>query len=71
MAERNKLNFTDRELYSISLAIESHLNSRDTYMSKGGAKVFNSVIKKICDEGMKRKDPKSILHPIFKFEEDE
>lgn len=67
--EREKLDFTDKELYYVALAFESHLNSRDTYISKKGAKIINSVIKKIIDNGMKRKDPKTILHPILNFNE--
>lgn len=67
--EREKLDFTDKELYYVALAFESYLNSRDTYISKKGAKIINSVIKKIIDNGMKRKDPKTILHPILNFNE--
>lgn len=68
--KREKLDFTDRELYYISLAFQTHLNSRDTWISKGGARVINSALKKIVDNGMKRKDPKSILHPIYKFKDE-
>lgn len=64
---REKLDFTDKELYYIALAFETHLNSRDTWNSKGGAMVINSVIKKICNNGLKRKDPQKILHPILEF----
>jgi len=38
MAKRDELDLTDKELYSVALAIKSHLNSRDTWMSKGNAK---------------------------------
>ena len=64
-----EIDFTDKELYYIALSIESHINSRDTWISKGGARVINSAIKKIVDNGMKRKNPKKILHPIKHFPE--
>ena len=69
--EREKIDFTDKELYYVALAFESHLNSRDTWISKGGAKVINNAIKKITENGLKRKNPKSILHPIYQFENEE
>jgi len=69
--EREKMDFTDKELYYVALAFKSHLNSRDTWIGKGGAKVINSVLKKIVDNGMKRKNPKAILHPIFNFKDNE
>ena len=70
MVKQEKIDFTDKELYFIALAIESHLCSRETYFSKGGARVFNNVIKKIIDNGLKRKNPRSILHPIMNFEDE-
>ena len=70
MAERDKLDLTDRELYSLALAMKSQLISRETWMSRGNATVFNSLIKKVCENGMKRKDPESILHPIMEFKEE-
>lgn len=63
--KREKIDFTDKELYYVSLAFETYLNSRDTWISVGGAKVINSVLKKIVDNGLKRKKPESILHPIW------
>ena len=69
--KREKIDFTDKELYYITLAFESHLNSRDTWISKGGAKVINSALKKIINNGLKRKNPKSILHPIMNFNDEE
>lgn len=68
--KRNALDFTDKELYSLSLAIQSHLNSRETWMSKGNARVFSSVMNKIINEGNNRNDPKGILHPLVKFDDD-
>jgi len=53
--EREKIDFTDKELYYVALAFESHLNSRDTWISKGGAKVINNAIKKITENGLKGK----------------
>jgi hypothetical protein len=67
MIERKKIDFTDKELYRVSLAFESYLNNRDTWISKGGAMVINNTLKKIIDNGMQRKNPKSILHPIKEF----
>jgi len=69
--ERDKIDFTDKELYYVALAFQSHLQSRETWISKGGAKVINSALKKITDNGLKRKNPKSILHPIYGFGDDE
>jgi hypothetical protein len=66
--KRNTFDFTDKELYSISLAIKTHLNSRETWMSKGNAKVFNTVINKIINEGNKRNNPRDILHPLVNFD---
>jgi len=68
--DREKIYFTDKELYCIALAIESHLNSRETYFTKKSAAVFNRMVRKVVDAGKKRKSPKSILHPIVKFEDD-
>ena len=70
MKKREKLDFTDKELYFIALAFSTHLNSRDTWIGKGGAMVINNTLKKIVDNGMKRNNPKSILHPIYNFEDD-
>ena len=44
--EREKIDFTDKELYYVALAFESYLNSRETWVSKGGTKVINSTLKK-------------------------
>jgi hypothetical protein len=63
--EREKLDFTDKELYYIALAFESYLMDRDTWISKSGAMVINNTLRKIIDNGMKRKNPKSILYPII------
>ena len=67
--EREKIDFTDKELYCIALAIESHLCARETYFTKKSANMFNKMVKKIVDVGLKRKNPKSILHPIMKFDD--
>jgi hypothetical protein len=65
--KREPLDFTDKELYYISLAFESYLCNKNTWISKSGAKIINKTIKKIIDNGLKRKDPKSILHSILDF----
>ena len=67
---RNKIDLTDKELYCVALAIQSHLESRETYFSKQSAANFNRMVKKIINEGMERKDPKSILHPIVNFDDE-
>lgn len=67
---RDKIDFTDKELYYIALAIESHLSSKETYFTKKSANVFNKMVKKVIVAGLKRKNPKSILHPIMKFDDD-
>lgn len=64
---RNKIDFTDNELYCVALAISTHLNSRETYWTKKSTANFNRMLKKVIAEGMERKDPKSILHPIVEF----
>jgi hypothetical protein len=66
---RNKIDFTDKELYYIALAIETHVNSRETFFTKQSATEFNRVINKVVNEGMQRRNPKSILHPIMQFED--
>ena len=68
---RNKIDFTDKELYCVALAISSHINSRDTYWTKQSAADFNRMLKKVIAEGMERKNPKSILHPIVEFEDEQ
>lgn len=64
----HKIEFTDKELYCIALAIESHLTSRETYFTKKSANMFNKMVKKIVDAGMKHKNPELILHPIVNFD---
>jgi hypothetical protein len=64
---RDKIDFTDKELYYLALSLESHINSRDTFWTKKSKMIFHKLAKKIILEGMKRKDPKSILHPIVDF----
>ena len=69
--KREKLDLTDKDLYYLSLSIESHLNSRDTFFTKKSSLAFNRMVKKIVDNGMTRKNPKSILHPIVNFEDEQ
>jgi hypothetical protein len=69
--KREQIDLTDKELYYIALSIESHLNSRDTYFTSKSCIIYNKMVKKIVDNGMTRKDPKSILHPIVKFEDEQ
>jgi hypothetical protein len=66
--ERNKIDFTDKELYCVALAIESHLNNRDNYWTKQSLANFNRMFKKITTEGLNRKNSKYILEPIIKFD---
>lgn len=66
--ENKSIYFTDKELYYVALAFESHLNSRDTWTSSQGAKIISNTLKKIEKSGMVRGNPKSILHPIIDFE---
>ena len=68
---RNKIDLTDKELYYVALSIESHINSRDTFWTKQSLVNFNRMFKKVVSEGMARKNPKSILHPIIKFKDEE
>lgn len=71
MSKRPPLDLTDRELYYVALCIQSHINDRNRWTSKGGAMVFRNLFNKIATNGFERKDPKSILHPIINFDEDE
>ena len=65
--KREKIDFTDKELYFVALAFSSYLNDRDTWISKGNAIVINHAIKKITVNGMGRKDYENILQPIWNF----
>jgi len=65
--KRNPIDFTDKELYCVALAIETHLNDRNTYFTNKSSRMFNKMINKVIDEAMKRKDPKSIIHPVYQF----
>ena len=64
------MDFTDKELYCVALAISTHLSSRETHWTKNSAANFKRMLEKVIAEGMERKDPKSILHPIVDFEDD-
>ena len=66
--KRELLDFTDKELYFVTLAFSSFINDRDTWLSKGGTRVVNNAINKISKNGMGRKDHKKILAPLFKFD---
>ena len=68
--KRDTLDFTDKELYHIMLAFSSYLSDRDTWISKGGARVINNAIGKITENAMKRKNFKSILSPLIDFDEE-
>lgn len=69
--KREKLDFTDKELYYIALAIQSHLNSRETYWTSKSRNIFNKMFKKVVCAGLTRKNPESILHPIINFDDNE
>lgn len=66
---KNNVNLTDNDLYCIALSIESHINHKDTFFTKKSAARFNRMINKVIKEGMSRKNPKAILHPIMNFDE--
>nr|AKH46766.1 hypothetical protein [uncultured marine virus] len=68
--KREKIDFTDKELYRVALAFESYLYDRNTWYNRGGAMVINNALKKIRENGLKRKNPKSILHPIMEFNDE-
>lgn len=69
--DKRNIDFTDKELYYVALSLRCYLNDRDTWIGKGGAKILNSVLKKVRESGMKRKNPKSILHPIKNFDDEQ
>ena len=68
---RNKIDFRDKELYCVALALSTHISSREIYWTKKSAANFKRMLKKVIAEGMERKDPKSILHPIVEFEDEQ
>ena len=61
--KREKLDFTDNELYHIARALQSHISSRDFYETKGTSRILKSAMQKVIDNGMKRKHPEKILSP--------
>jgi hypothetical protein len=67
--KRKTIDFTDKELTEISLAISCYINHRDTYISKGGAMVLNSIIGKVVDNGLQRRNPEKVIYPLYTFEE--
>ena len=68
--KRDKIDFTDNELRIICSAIDKYVYSRDSFFTQSSANITNSVIKKLIDNGMKRKNPEKIIYPIYNFEEE-
>jgi hypothetical protein len=66
--KREKLDFTDKELTYMCLALSKYIGSRDTWFSKGSAIIVNNTIKKIYENGMKRKNKEKILYPLVNFD---
>ena len=50
------LDLTDKELYQLSLSMYSRLCNRDTYFTKGSARIFNTVLNKIRKSAEGRKN---------------
>ena len=69
--KREKLDFTDRELNQVALAFSAYINERGLYVTKGKAKVINSAMQKVIDNGMARKNRESILYPLVEFNKEE
>ena len=67
--KREKIDFTDNELYYIALALQSHINSRDFYVTRGSSRILKNAMQKVIDNGMKRKSKEKILHPLVNFED--
>ena len=68
--KRDKLDFSDNELRVVCTAIESYVNTRNRYFSTKSSRITNSVIRKLIDNGMKRKNPERIINNIRYFEEE-
>lgn len=68
--KRENIDFTDRELYYIATGLGLLLSERNSYHSRGTARILNSVINKVVNNGMKRKSKKKILSPLIDFGED-
>jgi len=66
--KREPLDLTDKELYFTALAFESFINDRETWLSKGSARVVNNAINKIILNGMGRKNSEKLLQPLVNFD---
>jgi len=69
--EREKIDFTDKELNRIARALQTHINERSFYESKGGRKVLLSAMQKVIDNGFTRKNPEKIIYPLVNFKTDD
>jgi len=68
--KRKTIDFTDKELYYVALAFQSHINDRDFYTNKGGRRVITNAMQKVIDNGFTRTNHKSILAPLVQFNND-
>jgi len=66
--EREKIDFTDNELKIVAEALDTYINDNDTWFGKKKVRIVNNVIKKVCNNGLKRKNKEKIIYPIFNFE---
>jgi len=71
MKDREKLDFTDAELYYIAAALQSHINARDFYIPQRKVRVLKSAMQKVIDNGFTRKNPEKIIYPLVNFNTDE
>jgi len=69
--KRDRLDLTDNELYELCRCLAERLNSRDAYWNKKNSRIFNSLFKKVYNNGMERNNYNEILEPIIDFDEDD
>jgi len=58
------LKLTDNEMYQLALALFCRLCSRDTYFTKGNARVYNNLLNKIRKDAVGRVNEESILEAL-------
>lgn len=59
--KENIMILTDKELSQLAISLNSRLCSRDTYWTKGTARVFNNLLNKVRQLSKGRKNERNIL----------
>jgi len=65
------MKLTDRELYRLAYCINDYLLTMDAWFTKGDARVFNSLLRKIRKDAEGRKNEKNILKRMGDSVDDE